>query len=337
MKEEDQNETREKAKWPRLILLLLGISIFIMFLKNVPLGEVWSILTILNTNVILIIMSLTVISILFKAWRWKYLVKKTMKTDISTFFSFNSVIAGVAAGSLFPGRIDVAKPLLLKKRYYTKLTEGFSLLFVERVFDLISIIFIFGISGLFVKNLSYKITPVLFIFPLFLLIFLVGFLREPGRYGRLFEKIVSFIPLSGNIQTKIISFARRFINVSLETKRQKIFYGTFMLSFLSGLFEVIRLYYVLTYFGISISLPMTGVIFAVVVIVSVLSLIPGGIGVNELSAAGMILLFTPGSNSVIVTSAVLLNRFFAYYILIIIGSISLMIFKNKKKTMIKDD
>ena len=82
---------------------------------------------------------------------------------------------------------------------------------------------------------------------------------------------------------------------------------------------------------------MTGVIFAVVVIVSVLSLIPGGIGVNELSAAGMILLFTPGSNSVIVTSAVLLNRFFAYYILIIIGSISLMIFKNKKKTMIKDD
>ena len=75
--------------------------------------------------------------------------------------------------------------------------------------------------------------------------------------------------------------------------------------------------------GIDASLAATGFAFTASIIIGIATMIPGGVGVTEVSASQIITSMTPTATKGIVASAILLERVIAYYLLVILGALIL--------------
>jgi len=95
------------------------------------------------------------------------------------------------------------------------------------------------------------------------------------------------------------------------------------------LLEVIRLAFIFSMFAISISFSMIVFAFTVSILFGTLTMIPGGIGATEISQAAIINNLTTTGFGVL-SSAVLIDRFVSYYLLILLGALILMLMKYEQ-------
>ena len=140
----------KKSNLLSYFLLLLGISVLIYFLTTLDINSVKIGLKSLDGFAILFILFLTFLTVVIKAFRWQYLIVKATGKEITGWFSFLSIIAGVAVGSITPARAgEVAKPIMLKNTYGIRISETLSFVFSERAFDLLALIALFFLGLLF--------------------------------------------------------------------------------------------------------------------------------------------------------------------------------------------
>ena len=95
--------------------------------------------------------------------------------------------------------------------------------------------------------------------------------------------------------------------------------------------EIIRFYFILQMLGIAAPIAAIGFAFTASIVVGVVTMIPGGIGVTEISAAEIIAQLLPAASKGLITSGVLLDRVLAYYLLIAIGALVLTLSGRFKK------
>ena len=99
--------------WLKRILQLLGLVVLLFFARSID-SSAFRALKLINLGSVLLILLLVLLNVATKALRWKILVREMNDANISFFFSLKSILAGVSAGSLIPGRMEMAKPILLK-------------------------------------------------------------------------------------------------------------------------------------------------------------------------------------------------------------------------------
>lgn len=314
------------------LLPLIGVVILIIFIKNIP-SELLSVsLREIGLINIIILLSLTALNLFLKAVRWRLLVFKIASAKISLKFSFSTILAGIAGSSIMPGRVELTRPLMLKTEYDVPLSRSVSALSIERVMDLVSLLVIMTLGILFLStsiSISF-ILPALAAVILVLAFFFLITIFTP-HWITLIEKILFIFVRKENSREKIRQFLISFFE-GLSRLEKRYVTGMTLFSIAINGIEIIRFYFLLQMTGLGVSLAAVGFAFTASILIGVVTMIPGGIGVTELSAAEIITSLIPSLPKGLVTSSVLLDRVIAYYLLVAAGALILTFYGRYSKT-----
>lgn len=305
----------------RKLLLIAGILILIIFIKNIDLKIVSLSLSSLGMEAISILFLYVAFSIIIKAVRWKFLLEKISRKSIHLGFSTIANLAGIAGGSLLPGRIDFVKPLMMKDRYSIRMSQSLSALMIERALDLLILLFISAVSLFLIPTQTVIKNYLVFAFIIAVILTMYFLVFLPKLFLKIIRKIIS--PLPSNFKIKIEEFATLLLEGFASLKSKKFLILVMLLSFFTMGLEVLRFYFLMYFLGIPATIAITGFTLAVAVIIGVLTMIPGGTGITEFSAAGILTALLRASPEVI-NSAVLIDRFIAYYLVLLLGGMVLL-------------
>lgn len=319
----------------KVSLLIAGIIILILFVRNISIKTIFSSLEALGTTKIILLLGLTFLNIIVKAVRWKLLTARISGTKIPFWFSFSSILAGVAGSSFIPGKIELAKPLMNKTNYNIKISYSLSALAVERILDLLTLLIIATISLFFIPVQSiipnyiiFTSITLLIIGTLFLILFPNWFIFSTQKIFLVVLRILH----KDELRTKINEFITTIFQGFSVLKEKVFVIFITMLSITANMIEVIRFYILMQFLGIGASIAITGFAFTIAIIIGVITTIPGGVGMTELSAGEILTNFLTTIPQGLINSAILIDRFIAYYLLVIIGALMLVfydkIFKN---------
>src|SRR3989344_9311624 len=194
-----------KIKWLNYILIVIGIAIFIFFVRTVDFSALFSSLKSTGPEILLVALLLTILTVLIKAYRWKYLVRNITGTNISLYFAFLSILAGVSSASILPGRSEITKPLLLKKSYNCSLIQTVPAMFMERIFDFVGVITVFFLSLIFMGG-SFVYGKYLLILVMVLIIFFFLLFFHVELVSAISASFLKMLPLSLKIKNKLKDF-----------------------------------------------------------------------------------------------------------------------------------
>ena len=85
----------------------------------------------------------TVLTYLTRSWRWGYLLSPVVRVPFGHLFSATAV--GFMTGLVIPRAGEVVRPYLLARRHPISTATGFASIILERLLDLITVIFLFGL------------------------------------------------------------------------------------------------------------------------------------------------------------------------------------------------
>lgn len=325
----------DAKSWFKRIMIGLGILILVLFIRSINALGLYSLLQIITLQKILGLLVLALfivfINVLIKAYRWKLLVHKVSGKETSLWFAFNSILVGVAASSFIPGRVELAKPILLKAEHNVPLAQSFSALIIERVLDLLTLLLIPAIALLLFPAQSF--IRIEFIIAFVLLIVILAALII--FFSQLFLNITKFILralfLPEQWRLKILAFAQEILQGFSIFKSKKTILVILFISLIANGLEIVRFFIIASALGINLTFGIASLIFISSLLIGIISFIPGGIGATELSAGVLLAQVLPNTNPELLKSAVLFDRIVSFYLLVLIGSILLMLYKKAFK------
>lgn len=220
------------------------------------------------------------------------------------------------ANTLVPAKLgDVYRGYLCKKNYGLTISKSVGTIFVERVFDVVSLVLLFGISGfaVFGADLPQAIYASLVMGALIALVILVLIFLVKSRIliGRLPARIEQYFH---EFRAGTSSVGAGFIRVA-------------SLTFLIWLLESASLYIVIMSAGLYVPLPVAVFIAMASALLTALPLTPAGLGTVEFAIMGILVLIgIPPEKGLTVA---VLNRMIGYWSLLIFGFIA-FVFTDKK-------
>lgn len=316
---------KRPKKYISYFLLLLGFVVLFFFMSSLDLESIVENVGQMDISMFTFSILLLILNILVKGYRWKLIIKHLTGTDITMNLASVSIIAGVAAGSIIPGRGDVAKPLMVKSIYDVSLTKSIAGMFIERILDVVALFFLFFLSApLFLKQSSIDYGFLVWL-GFFLFVISIPVLFSEKLYS-LIEGMLNVMPLKKITKDKTIDVFSSFLR-GFSVLRNKIGLKFFILSIFAMLLEAARLFYVFRAMHIEITPLLSIFSFTASILIGLLTLIPGGMGATEISLTEIVkgYLLIPES---LIKSAVLLDRVLSYYSLVLLGSVILILYKK---------
>jgi len=325
---------KRPKKYISYFLLLFGFVVLFFFMSSLDLKSIIENVGHIDVSMFVFAFFLLILNILVKGYRWKLIIKHLTGTEISMNLASVSIIAGVAAGSIIPGRGDVAKPLMVKSIYDVSLTKSIAGMFIERILDVVALFFLFFLSApLFLKQSSIDYGFFIW-FILFLFVMLIPvFCSE--KLSSFIEGMLNIMPFSKITKDKTINIFSSFLR-GFSVLRNKVGLKFFILSIFAMLLEAARLFFVFRAMNIEITPFLSIFSFTSSILIGLLTLIPGGMGATEISLTEIVkrYLLIPED---LIKSAVLLDRVLSYYSLVLLGSVILILYKKMYTVKEVDD
>ncbi|WP_088242465.1 HAD-IB family hydrolase [Calothrix rhizosoleniae] len=251
--------------------------------------------------------------------RWQlYLQLMGYQVPIGT--SFRIFLASFAL-TASPGKAgESIKSLLLKRRYNIPIAPTLAGLFCERFTDALSVVLLICLSLFSMAEAKWIIIPI----GLMQLAIILA-LQNPIFIKRRLLKPLSKLP---KLQTTVEKI-ETVINTASILLKPKILVGGTLLPLLGWGLEGIALYLIFQFLSVnSISLYQAVLIHTTSGLIGVLSLLPGGIGTNELFTVGLSRLYgAPETAAVIAT---FLIRLLTLWFAVGTGILAMLSLQNKK-------
>ncbi len=255
-------------------------------------------------------------------WRF-YLIK--MGEKIPSKDVFLSFFAALSL-SFSPGKIgDLLKSYYLNERHSVRFTKTFSIILMERMTEVYSLILIVFFGSIIFGNNS-LITVLIFILA-HLLIFIVIkkeyyelILSKLHRYERIQKYLKYFQSLYGNL---------------IELIKLKIFIPSMLLSLLSWIFEFIAIFTILTTFKIKHNFYEISYFYSFSTLLGSISFLPAGIGIMDTSFSFILILLGFDENSVLASTIMI--RISTLWFGILLGILTLIIFRSQMNFISKYD
>jgi uncharacterized protein (TIRG00374 family) len=320
------------AKLLRWLMLFLGAAILIFFISTLDIQELKKSIGSISIPVILMLLMLNCINILIKAWRWQYLIRKLTGVRITLPFSFASIVAGVATGVVTPGRLgEVAKPLMLKTSDNISLTKTVPAMIIERILDLFAVVFFFLVSFLIIpRNVGLYNRIIIPAIILFIGgVMLVFFVPRPVEHAA--TKIIKMLRLSKKLEIKLLRLTGNFFQSFMIIKQQKVSLIITILTLGAFMLEIVRQFFLFSMLGAPASVMIVTFSFTASLIFALVTFIPGGVGVTEISQAAIISAILPQYGKSVLSGIVFLDRILTYYLLVVVGAVILLVYNKSNK------
>lgn len=263
----------ETSSTPIYLAFLVSFIILILIFIYSGMQDVLDVLSGLSLSFLLLACMIYLIPWLFRGLRYDTVVNKIMSRKCGTGFMTGTVAISQTANLITPARIgDIIRAFILKKKRGVPYSTGASSLVAERVFDVISIIFLSAASLFFLLSLRLPkwASNVIITVGLLLIVFFIFLLLVRKTRFRLLNKIIN--------EVKLVSLSPR------------TFGSLTLLSLIIWLLDIATCYVVITSFGLSVNIML--VTFAVMVgnLAKIVPLTPGGIGTYEAAVTAILAL-----------------------------------------------
>lgn len=262
--------------------------------------------------------------IVVRAVRWRYLVGRLTDTTISGRFAAVSVVCGIAAGSMTPGRsFELAKAVMLRDAYGVGLGLSVSAMLIERLLDIIVLVAGLLIAAVLLPRqtvLANAALPILIAAIIAGTALLAGAPDHVRAGAAVFLRVVPVRALRERLQG--------FVDLlcgSIAVARKRHTLGALLA--LTGLGIALDFARVVAVFGaLRVGLPPQVLVFTYVgaMILGMALLVPGGVGVTEVSQAGLLAVLAPQVATAVARSGVLIDRIVSYYAVLVAGGLLLM-------------
>jgi uncharacterized membrane protein YbhN (UPF0104 family) len=310
----------------RLAFLLAGGLLLAVLLARVDLGALRAALRRTAPAPLGAALGFLGLNVLVKAGRWRWMIRRLTGHALGLGDATEAILAGVAAASVSPARtVDLAKPVLLRQRFDIALSASTAAVLVERFMDGVSLVVLFGAALALGRAARGPLVEPALLASVLLLAGGAAVLAAPralrAAAGRLFDTL----PLSDGLRSGSTRVADAMAG-ALALWRLPANLGPLVAwSVAAALCEAARLAAVFAALGLPLGLAGGMLSFSAANLVAVVALIPGGIGVTELSmaaVAGLVLGQAPTSAGI--AAAVLVDRALSYYLVVAAGALVLL-------------
>lgn len=299
-----------------LLSFVFAFAILYLIYTKMDFDKVFAVITKANWFLIIIAFFVYYISILLRGFRWHFLLKNLGLYDNKLAISeilFISWFANV----IVPAKLgDLYRSYLMDRNYKFSISKAVGSVFTERVFDMIVLFTLLGITGLlnFGGTLPSTIVYLLLSGFLLTLVLIVGLITM-----KYFSHIIMrFLPPRfKDIYSRLeIGTLHSIKNLPL------LLIYTLVIWFL----EATRLYFVI--FSLNFSLPFTLIIFIALAssLLTALPITPAGLGAVEFAIIGILVLFEIDKNMAF--SIAMLDRLISYWSIIPLGYITFVLSKK---------
>ncbi|MDI6640424.1 MAG: flippase-like domain-containing protein, partial [Methanocellales archaeon] len=228
--------------------------------------------------------------------------KISMKTALS------STLSGLFGGNTTPVRGGVFLKSVILKRYGIPYTRSIALIMVEYGLDFMILMMCAALGLALIRFMVYMPFVALFCLLCFSLLFLFVPLDPLKQLVQRFHRIKKI--------HDVVMESIRGMEILRKSRKYSVYVLT--LSFLAFLFEFLILCLVLKSFGLQAPILMLAAVYFISVSAGVLSMIPAGMGVTELSMA-ILLTTLAGVPSNIGYAVALIFRLISSYLIILVG------------------
>ena len=310
------------GRWLSLLLLGFGVAILAAFAATMNFRQIGLALAHVDVPTLGLALAAVGAQIAMKAVRWRFMVQRLTGTKISLRFGTISVLTGVAAGSVTPARsFEVAKAMMLKGSYDVPLSVSTSAMLVERMLDIAFVVVAFLLAAAFVPSRMVLASRALVvtIAAIVLLCIVIGAI--PQRVSVWTAALLRRMPVPDGLRWRAHRLQEAFFASLLVLRRQHTLGMLVLLTAVIAALDVMRVTTVFRAMDVPLGAALVIFTYLGAAMLGMALLIPGGVGVTEVSMAGLIAFLAPGVVMKDLTrSTVLIDRFFSYYLLVLIGA-----------------
>ncbi|HLW60885.1 MAG TPA: lysylphosphatidylglycerol synthase transmembrane domain-containing protein [bacterium] len=313
---------RDASRWVSLLLLGFGVAILAAFAATTNFRQIGEAIGRIQPPLFGLAIVAVFAQLLVKAARWRFMVWRLTGTRISIRFGAISIIAGVAAGSIAPGRsFEVAKAILLKGSFGVPLRISTSAMIVERILDIVFLIATFLLAAAFVPSRMVLASHVVLVTIAALVFCSALVVALPAQVQGWVGAVLRRIPVPERVRERVVNLVETFFTSFLVLRQHRTLWSLLGLTAVAAALDIARVFTVFRAMGITLGLALIAFSYLGAAMLGMALLIPGGVGVTEVSMAGLIAFLAPGAVSAnVARSAVLLDRFFSYYLLVLVGA-----------------
>lgn len=317
-------------RWTRIAFFASGGILLILLLLRLDLRAVGMAVRQARPVWVIAAVGLLAANVIVKALRWQWMAARLSGRHLPFASAVSAILAGVAAASFSPARsVDLAKPLLLRRTFGVGLATSTAAVLVERFLDGLALVVIFGVAlAVLPAGRGSRFHPVLAAAGVLLIAGMLA-LASPvtvQRVGGWFARLLRAGP-AGRVQRVVDAIAD-----SLRLWRAaRNLWPLLGLAGGAALLEALRVAAVFRGLGLSIGATGAMLAFSAANLVGILTFIPGGIGVTELSMAAVSgFLLRRAATDPQVAAAVLLDRVLSYYLIVALGAVVLLLVARRE-------
>lgn len=316
-------------------IILFGLLIIAFIVLKFGIGNILDSLSRANGILVLFATCIYFLGIFTRSFKLNKLLKVVGCSinilEFLPFYLINGMISNIT-----PFRSgDAYFPFLINKYFKTKIGRGFSIIIIDRIIEMFTLIFMMLVSATLLynkstlpkqlKNVGSVSILILFIIIIILLIFIFNETLTLGLLERIEKKIKNekFIRFTKriNIEIKEFYFIKKEIGIKIVAKQVILTFLAWICDYLSFYVVLNSIFYINIFDSIISQTASTGF--------SLVSFMPAGLGASELSYVYFGHLF--GYSISNITAGALLSRFAFLGLIFISGYISLNFVKCKYK------
>lgn len=122
---------------------LLGIVLLVFFLRGVEWRALAAAFRSAGKLELLLVLVWTLLTYVLRAWRWGYLLAPLARVPFGRLLS--ATVVGFMSGLFVPRAGEILRPYLVARHQGIKTSAAFASIILERLFDLITVVVLFGL------------------------------------------------------------------------------------------------------------------------------------------------------------------------------------------------
>lgn len=298
--------------------LLTGLLLLVVYLSQIFWEEgvqAYYQLKTIPFSFYIVILGSIFVSYIIRFKRWSSYIYALSHIKLPFFRHILYYMAGFAF-ILAPAKVGEGVRALYLKKHDVEINKSLSVLLVERLQDVMILVLFSSLIVLLDPHYIWVISLT------FLVMTVLVFLLQRDVFLKWLHVLSRYLPKSLTFMEKMLTSCRELM------RGWKITFGLITSAFAWGI-EGLCFYFTLQYLGVDISPWLSVGIFAISILVGVLSFMPGGLGGTEATMLSLLLLLNVPLDIALAATAVC--RFTTLWFAIILGLISLFFLHLGKK------